>query len=360
MKLIACFMALLSAGVAACSGGEAVLESSGSGKGSGPSDRDRGTDDDSSQSDARIGSSTRDSGTRRRDGGSGDGSCETLTIAARPVTPEILIVLDRSGSMIGSVPGSRNRWAPTVHAVESVTMQLTDTVAFGLMTFPSGNVDVCAPGRVDVPVATGSASEIARFLAASTPTLVGNTPTAASLDAAHAQLSTSCVDCAEAPKYVLLVTDGQPTCGASRVTGTTPETIDATVAAIDRLAQARIPTYVVGYDTLNDPAAATSMDLFAMHGGTGRHIPVDNERTLITELTRIASNLVSCEYTLSAQIPDPRYVRVTIDGVQHNLSEGAWRIEGDKIILEGACDVLRDAKAHVLQIVRECMQVPVI
>jgi hypothetical protein len=298
-------------------------------------------------------------------------------VSARPNAPHILIVLDRSGSMVGlggARNAGRNRWQPSVSAVQKVTSQLTETVAFGLMTFPSrggaggvggllggggGALATCTPGKVDVPVALNSAPMIAITLAGAAPD-IGATPTTASLEAALTALGPTCVDCEEGPKFVLLVTDGQPTCGAAGGADTTPEDIAATVAAIDKLKEADISTFVVGYDTQSDPEAAAAMDQFAMHGGTERHFPVENEQTLVNELTRIAGALVSCEYELSSDIDDPSYVRVTIDGEQQNLSDGAWRIDGKKIILEGSCEKLKDAKAHNLKIVHECKQVEVI
>jgi hypothetical protein len=153
---------------------------------------------------------------------------------------------------------------------------------------------------------------------------------------------------------VLLVTDGQPTCGAG---GYTAPDESATTSAIERLLAAGIHTYIVGFNTAS---VAATMDGFARAGGTDRHIPVDNERTLLQELTRITASLVPCEFELSTPITDPSYVRVTIDGKQYNLSDGAWSIDGKKIILEKACNVIRDAKVHDLTIVRECTQVDVI
>jgi hypothetical protein len=384
MKLTHWLVCALGIGVLSCATDSGVLD------GSGTAGRDKGADDDDGDDrdddDDKVGSSgtttKRDGGTRsttKRDGGKDD-ACESLTVSAQPNAPEILIVLDRSGSMVGlgsTRNAGRNRWVPSMNAVQAVTQQLGETVAFGLMTFPSrptgptggvggifggggALVDTCLPGKIDVPVAVNSAAMIRTTLQSATPD-IGATPTTASLEAALTALDKSCVvDCANAPRYVLLVTDGQPTCGSGGTGETTPEDIAATVAAIDKLAEADIKTYVVGYDTQSDPQAAGAMDQFAMHGGTEKHYPVENEQTLVAELTRIAGALVTCEYELSSDIENPEYVRVTIDGEQQNLSQGHWRIDGRKIILEGACDKLKDAKPHDLRITKECAPVSVI
>jgi hypothetical protein len=312
----------------------------------------------------------------------GPPTCDKLQLQGAPNSPDILIVLDRSGSMVGfgeARNAGKNRWLPSVSAVKKLTSELTETVAFGLMLFPdpgaNGGVTIpgigtfggngmggCTPGKVDVPVDINTGSKIASVLDLSAPNAVGATPTSASLVAARMALAGDCADCRPTPKYILLVTDGQPTCGMGGTADTTPEDIAATNAAIDDLTADGVKTYVIGYDTASDPAAAAAMDGFAMHGGTDKHYPVEDEATLIAELTRIAGALVPCEFELSMDIPDPTYVRVEIDGVTYNYGSD-WTNEGKKIVLDPmgqACPRLRDAKLHDLRITRECEVIPVL
>ncbi|HEX5661136.1 MAG TPA: vWA domain-containing protein [Polyangiales bacterium] len=298
-------------------------------------------------------------------------ACQKIQLPSDPAEPEILIVQDRSGSMVGLGDirnAGKNRWQPSVRALKKLTSELTETVAFGLMLFPatSGGVSLgggagCDPGKLDVEVATGSATQIASVLDRSAPD-VGATPTAASLTAALGALDTGlCPDCRVAPKYVLLVTDGQPTCGVGG-TKTLPEDIEATNKAIDALHTAGIKTYVIGYDTASDQAAAIAMDGFARHGGTDKYLPVEDESSLLAELTRIAGELVPCEFELSDDVEDPSFVRVEIDGVSYEYEQD-WLLEGRTVrLLErgGACPKLRDARLHRLAITRECAPVMLI
>jgi von Willebrand factor type A domain len=319
---------------------------------------------------------SKDSGVKRDAGGGKQQTtsldpetCDKLNISARPQAPRILIVQDRSGSMVGYGDArnmGKNRWAPSVSAIKKVTSDLTETVAFGLMLFPSKAAGAfgrpnpaasCGPGKLNVPVEIMSADAIAMALDANTPD-VGATPTASTLEVARGALKEdACADCpAPPPMYVLLVTDGQPTCGANGGATPTGEEIDATVAAIEELRKDNITTYVIGYDTASDAPAAAAMDLFAMAGGTDKHLPVEDEASLLSELTRIAGQLVPCEFELSSDIPDPTYVRVEIDGVTYEYMKD-WQVEGRKIVLTpdgGACPKLRDAKVHELKITREC------
>jgi len=133
--------------------------------------------------------------------------------------------------------------------------------------------------------------------------------------------------------------------------------VDNCNAGIDALKTDGVTTYVIGYDT-TDTNTAKIMNGFAMHGGTDHQLPVEDEASLLSTLTGIAAQLVPCDYKLSAEVLDPSYVRVTLDGQQVNLGDG-WTLGADKktITLGSACEVLRDAKPHNLHITLECTQV---
>lgn len=312
---------------------------------------------------------------------SADDTCEKLQLPANPNSPDILIVLDRSGSMVG-LGGGPNRWMPSVAAIKQLTSSLTETVAFGLLTFPApaapgmmggggitipgigtfpagggGGASSCLPGKLEVPVDVNNADQIASVLDMSTPDF-GATPTADSLAIAKDALDTgTCGDCPEKPKYVLLVTDGQPNCGENG-TMTTQADVDAVNTVIDELSAAKIKTYVIGYDT-TDMASAAIMDSFAMHGGTEHQYPVENQQTLVDELTRIAGSLIPCSFDLTGTVDDPALLRVEIDGKTYIYGTD-WTLEGQKVVLDpmgGACPKLRDAKVHDLRITRECTPV---
>src|SRR4051794_8213497 len=99
------------------------------------------------------------------DGGSGSGPENGRSAAGGPhnrVTPDILIVLDRSGSM-----EMNGRWDPSVKGVESITAALDSQINFGLMTFPSDDRTVqytCKAGAIQVPVGAKTAATIKRTL----------------------------------------------------------------------------------------------------------------------------------------------------------------------------------------------------
>lgn len=321
-------------------------------------------------------------------GGIGDpsGVCEVIRAAADPTVPDMLIVLDRSGSMTMG-----RRWMPSVSAIKSVTEQLQSQIAFGLAMFPAPPADpsmvvgdafacltapdpqmcldaidaqACAPGGIIIPTAVDNAAMIGQTLDTVTPQ--GGTPTPETLQTLVAEYANQSVgpDQNVVLKYILLVTDGQPTCPNGDGAEVTQPDIDASNAAVEALTAAGVKTYVIGYDT-NTPGnemLAQVLDGFAQRGGTGEtmHYPVEDEASLLAVLQGIASELVSCTYELDTA-PSPDHVRVLLDGAQINLDDpNGWVLMGDHTvqIQGGACDQLRSTGAHSVEVTVECGVVP--
>ena len=287
--------------------------------------------------------------------------CERIELIPDPVEPDVLIVLDRSESMrvdnSGFVPVQTMRWEPAVQAVKDVTAALETSVRFGLMVFPD-QAGRCAAGEMSLPLALDNALPIAAELDTHEPG--GATPLAVTLDRAREELiaDRSVPDQPPRDKYVLLVTDGEPTC---HVDNSPPFDNDeeASYAAVTALAEERIKTYVVGYDT----AGSAALDEMAVRGDTGdtAHRSVSDGPSLVEELQRIAGTLVSCTFELDQAPGDPDYVRVEVDGVTYALDDD-WRLLDDTQVELGdaPCQLLRDGERHVLEITVECEPVVVI
>ena len=299
-------------------------------------------------------------------------NCEELVARAMPTTPDMLIVLDRSRSM---KDGNINRWDPSGSAVKAITSNLDDQIRFGLMLFPKpcAPTDVlcalqaCTPGELEVPVDLGTSGAIASELDGTQP--LGGTPTGATLQAAQAILDARVAgpDGAAAPKYILLVTDGQPTCPSAKGSGTATAaqlTADRqlTVSAIDALLKSGAKTYVIGYDAKSDAKLASALTEFAQRGGTGDYRAVEDEASLLTEFQKIAGEVVSCSYNLDTAPTDPSYVLVELDGKQLNLNQpDGWSISGTAVTVQGqACATLQDGKDHTLSVKVKCDVVPII
>lgn len=313
-------------------------------------------------------------------GGSNGDGCEVKTVRSNQITPEILIVLDRSTSM--QMDG-HDRWTPSRNAVRQVTSALDRQINFGLMMFPGsgggglggllgGGVLDCTPGRVDVPIGETTSDEIEAAL--SRARLIAGTPTAATLRAAHDALGSglSQADQFQAGKYVLLVTDGAPNCHngqlGSGFGGMDQAAVDDTVAAVRELAQDGIKTYVIGYDTKNDAALSAALDRMAVAGDTGdqHHRPVEDQQSLQAMLQEIAGGAISCAWALDSVPEDPSYVKVDVDGRQLNLNDpNGWRLDVKDgvatVTVQGsACDTLRSGGEHTLHVEVTCEVVPLI
>lgn len=315
------------------------------------------------------------------------GVCEIIRADADPQVPDMMIVLDRSGSMTEG-----RRWVPSVSALKRVTQELQSQIAFGLAMFPAPPADpgmvigdafaclgapdpqmcldaidaaACAPGGIITPIAIDNAAAIAQVLDQTTP--AGGTPTPETLQTLVGAFANQSVDPDSLPpvKYILLVTDGQPTCPMGKGSDVTPEDIAASNAAMEALTAAGVKTYVIGYDT-NTPgneALAQVLDGFAQRGGTGdtMHRPVEDEDSLLAVLQSIASELVSCTYVLDNPPRAAAFVRVLLDGAQINLDDpNGWVLVGDRTVeVQGAaCDQLRSTGSHSIEVTVQCTVVP--
>ena len=106
-----------------------------------------------------------------------DRNCGEKTKTATKVPPEILILLDRSGSMnedinggtcndggigVGANCGATSKWALTVPAINQVVKETEADVNWGLKFFPDSTTNSCnVSTTAAVPVGAGNAGAIA-------------------------------------------------------------------------------------------------------------------------------------------------------------------------------------------------------
>ncbi|MBW2277400.1 MAG: hypothetical protein JRF63_07900, partial [Deltaproteobacteria bacterium] len=105
------------------------------------------------------------------------------------------------------------------------------------------------------------------------------------------------------PGFLLVVSDGQPTCTKLECEDSWDNVFPADMGAITAdLAAAGIKTFVIGFDyaTADDPAF---LEQIAANGDTGYDvIMVDDEIGLIEALQDVAGTVVSCSYEVA--VPD--------------------------------------------------------
>ena len=177
--------------------------------------------------------------------------------------PRVMVVLDKSSSMLGKVDGE-SKWQLAKEALASVLGANLANVDFGLMVFP--NPSQCGPGTVKVPVGSTDVAQVMAEL--DTPPESGNwTPMAQSLDVVPSLPSFQ--DSGYA-RHVLLITDGWQWCDPYDKTSRF-----LPVNSVTTLADLGITTHVVGFGggvdtlTLNKMAKAANTKVDANCDASG-------------------------------------------------------------------------------------------
>ena len=260
-----------------------------------------------------------------------DPNCHEQTFEPEKVgDPDILILMDKSGSMEGS------KYTQTVAAVtNAVTTPAAAQIQWGLVFFPN-NGDCGVGAAPDVEIGPDGASQIPGVLTSTSPG--GNTPAYKAVELAI-QYYNLLVD--DRPHYILIATDGMPNCEGDAIprmvtcTDDTqclateycepapaplnglcmPRPKDMAIDAIALALQYGIKTYVVGMDI--DTGVAETLNRMAAAGGTARagdpqYYPVSDQASLEQALASISMQIISCTFALDQAPPQPQYIGVTV------------------------------------------------
>ena len=285
--------------------------------------------------------------------------CQGVSLAATASPVNVLILLDRSVSMLDpvdpNVPGSPSRWDAVTSALRSFvnSAQATDArVGLQFFGLTNGNDDCAAPkySVPAVPVAPLVGNRAA-LLSAIDTTLPGSfTPTAPAVAGAleYALQVAQRPENADIPSVVILASDGIPSeCGP---TGSDGAMIVSFGEIIDTLRQYSQPpvdgsgnptqppirTYLVGTQELasnaNSLAQAGGGQAFLVGGAAGAG--VDLEAKFLDALLRIVVKPLSCEVELPQMAPgtneaiDFEQVRVRFTGATSGAVTEFPRSEG--------------------------------
>ena len=210
----------------------------------------------------------------------------------------------------------------------------------------------------------------------------GGTPTAATLTAL-----TPILTGLSGKTFVILATDGGPNCdsaitcdasactsniegacpfdaGVNCCTGDPEDCLDtqATVTAVNTLAQAGVPTYVVGVPG-SGPYTGV-LDQMALAGGTARStapyyyaVSTSDQAAFASTLSTVAAQVTAtCTLVLSSPPPDPTRVNVYLDGTAVPADPvNGWTLSGSTVTLEGTtCAEVLSGAALSLRIVAGC------
>jgi hypothetical protein len=255
-------------------------------------------------------------------GSGGESSCGLSTYESERKTAEVIVVLDRSSSMAELSSGTQERkWDILTTALNDVISASNAEIGWGLKLFPEGTkTDFrCAANTIvpliHVPVAEQNAPTVTDFILASGPTGTG-TPTADAMTFAIAHLAER-DKLNNSQKFILLATDGDPTCPDST------SGISAAVAAIAAGLKQGYPTFVIGVDTTAKTTVAT-LDQMAKAGGRPREgapgtpsfYLASTQNELAEALGAITSAVATCRFDLSPIPPVPENIAVDFNGTR--------------------------------------------
>jgi hypothetical protein len=265
---------------------------------------------------------------------------QDLVVQLEPQTPQVMLVLDKSRSMSNlwdhdndPATAEISRYHSLHNVVSFLVTEFADRIEFGAQLFPAAEAWLDEPTnefsclvheQPEVGVAPGMDEEILAMMPpADDFSISGGTPAAKGLQSAIEQLTALPGD---APKAILLVTDGAANCNPDEAPEDTLFVYDADVPLVvaDALASHQIPTYVVGINILDElgdkplvnPYSALSE--VAQQGGVPSAGPDAfynsfNEIELEAALDVVA-NKIGCSFTLELEPQFPEHVTVEILG----------------------------------------------
>ncbi|MCY1057833.1 vWA domain-containing protein [Nannocystis sp. SCPEA4] len=319
---------------------------------------------------------------------------EFIPPAIEPVIPRVVLVLDKSGSMLtlwdhdgDGATDTVTRWSSLHAVVESILTGLDSAVNFGALLFPAlqatsnPNMTACIvnPDPL-VPVGPMAAAAILDAIpAADTMTIAGGTPSTEGILAAVDELSGLEGD---EPKFIIFITDGAANCDPGQ-DQLFDDYDDRLATAVADARTAGFPTHVVGIDILNELTPIEpggnpdginpyeKLNELAEIAGTARDgaekfYNATNQIELQAALMEITKTVLSCEIKLGEPVPENFYIqRVQVgsdqdpdkleyigedDQVSDCEAEGGWQYTSearDAIILCGAACEHYKATGHV-------------
>ncbi len=328
-----------------------------------------------------------------------DGACGGTMMKASARDANLLLLLDKSGSMLQKPDGfAVKKWDAVKIALRDALTPLKGKMSLGLAMYPndtSGGGDACAVpsggAAVTVPVAADSIDKILEAVNGATP--AGATPTAKALAAALDYYTAGAGKDLKGDKFVVLATDGGPncdtsiTCGAELCTTNIDGSCDTggnccdpsrskisclddkgVIAAIDALRAAGVKTFVIGIP--GSESYKSYLDRFAEHGGMmstsggSKYYSVSAEggvAGLTSVFSTITGDLItSCRIVLEGAAPDPSKINVYVDEkvIPRGGADG-WEYDSSTdpptITIKGAtCEQVKSKGAKVITVSYGC------
>lgn len=279
--------------------------------------------------------------------------CGGDAIPISAVPPNMMLVMDRTGSMAAIVPnsGGQSRWSVAVAAAQGIVTAFAGKMRFGLTMYPGacGDDDECVPAAVHLPTGSDTAA-INQALAGSELCNNGNPATVIGATLMGLKGEASIQD-PKRDNAILLVTDGQDNCG-----GGGPQ------AATALLQQSiPVPVHVVGFSGDVDK---TELSGIAAAAGTSPYLQADDPQALTKALTKVAQGLLPCKFQLEQQ-PPAQKMYVFFDknpaAVPQDANDGyAFDPSDNSVTFHGkACSEIKSGAVTQIDVVFGCPLPPI-
>lgn len=282
--------------------------------------------------------------------------CGDLNADLESVTPTVMLLVDRSGSMETDF-GGESRWkvvGETLVGTGGIVPRYEDEVRFGASFFTTDiNAGIC-PFLEDVPPALNNYSLIKSDYESKGP--LGHTPTGESLELALESIEGVTE---KGPKVIVLATDGLPDTCAIPTPNATPSALNRAVGAAENAFQAGVATFIISVgpdvarDHLQDMANAGA-GVATGDPNAPFYVALDTSG-LQDSFDTIVNGVRHCTFPIDRiGTSGEEGLEVTggvvlLDGVE--LVEGTeWRSMGDDtvLILGDACEALKKGD-HLLE-----------
>jgi hypothetical protein len=309
------------------------------------------------------------------DGGKNCG-LQSFNLQRKPA--EVLLLLDRSASMQDPPDSSTTtpKWDLVTAAVKQVVMSTDSAVSWGLKVFPEGTGSACAAGsvtsKIDVPIGAMNAANVVAAVNA-TPDTGNGTPTGDAVNAAVTYLQMLTAQGDSNPKYILLATDGEPSCAATPGSESTDSARPYAVTAVTNAATAGYNTFVVGIVTKSNDTMTLNMLATAGKEAVNDPRPLANQfyqgitqDALTTALNVITGQVSSCVFPLNPPPPvlnDPTKLGVYFTSSMTKVPYDATMTDGwaytddtdTAVKVYGSwCDMIENQGANMVQILYGC------
>lgn len=293
-----------------------------------------------------------------------DANCGLADFVLDRTPAPVILAQDRSYSMSQTVraPGTGSKWDNVRDAVQEVVRQTNASVAWGLKLFPNEKACQVAVGPEIAPTLMNADPIIQRLDSIKSERTAGNltdgTPTHKLLNDLRDYLGKH----GAVNKYIVLATDGDPSCAGDKPSASNYEEARAAARAV---VQAGIKIAVVGisfgvgvvYQNEPPDSGLGFLNYVAELGGMPannpdnpymKYYPAENTDELVKAFRAIAEQVYSCTFKLPKVPPHKDDVAVKLDGVKlsHDANSG-WEYDDDtltSLTLHGSpCDKIKDS-----------------